>query len=170
MRFGKHAWNILRARDEVGMLDHRIGGSDDIGLLEGVRANRVHAHLPGDHDQRNGVHVRIGDRGDHVRGARAGGHDAHAHTAGRHGIAFGGMACGLLVAHQYESEFRIVLDRMVDRQNRTARNAENVLNSQILQRTNQRFGAGHLLAVDNGLLFSVGGCLGHAAECLQRRR
>ena len=80
------------------------------------------------------------------------------------------MSGGLLVTHQHEAELRIVLDGIVDAQNRTARNAEDVLDAQILQRTNQRFGAGHLLAVNNGLLFSGCGCLGHAAECLQRRR
>ena len=75
------------------------------------------------------------------------------------------MARGLLVTHQHETELRIVLDGIVDGQNRTARNAEDVLDAQILQRTNQRFGAGHLFAVDNGLLFSGSGCLWHAAEC-----
>ena len=152
------------------MLDHRIGGADDIGFLEGVRADGVHADLTGDDDHRNGIHVRVGDRGDHVGGARTGGDDAHADLSGGQRIAFGRMARGLLVTHQHETELRIVLDGIVDGQNRTARNAEDVLDAQILQRTDQRFGASHLLAVDDGLLFSGGGCLWHAAECLQRRR
>ena len=152
------------------MFDHRIGGADDIGFLEGVRADGVHADLAGDDDHRNGIHVRVGDRGDHVRRARTGSDDAHAHLSGGQRVAFCRMSGGLLVTHQHEAELRIVLDGIVDGQNRTARNAEDVLDAQILQRTNQRFGAGHLFAVDNGLLFSGSGCLWHAAECLQRRR
>ena len=170
VRLGQHARNVLRAGDEVRMLDHRIGGADDIGFLESVRADGVHADLAGDDDHRNGIHVRVGDRGDHVRRARTGSDDAHAHLSGGQRVAFCRMSGGLLVTHQHEAELRIVLDGIVDGQNRTARNAEDVLDAQILQRTNQRFGAGHLFAVDNGLLFSGSGCLWHAAECLQRRR
>lgn len=161
---------LRRFKKKKIMLDHRIGGADDIGFLESVRADGVHADLAGDDDHRNGIHVRVGDRGDHVRRARTGSDDAHAHLSGGQRVAFCRMSGGLLVTHQHEAELRIVLDGIVDGQNRTARNAEDVLDAQILQRTNQRFGAGHLFAVDNGLLFSGSGCLWHAAECLQRRR
>ncbi len=170
VRLGQHARNVLRAGDQIRVLHHRVGGAHDVGLLERVGADGVHAHLAGDDDHRNGIHVRVGDRGDHVRGARSGGHDAHADLAGGQRVAFGRMAGGLLVAHQHEAELRIVLDGIVDGQNRAAGNAEDVLDPQILQRTDQRFGAGHFFAVDNGLLFSGCGCLRHAAECLQRRR
>ena len=39
------------------------------------------------------------------------------------------MSGGLLVTHQHEAELRIVLDGIVDGQNRTARNAEDVLDA-----------------------------------------
>lgn len=80
------------------------------------------------------------------------------------------MTCGLFVTHQHKTEAGFIVDRIVYRQNRAAWNAENILDAQIFQRTYQRFGAGHLLAVNNGLLFSGCGCLRHAAECLQGRR
>ncbi len=142
------------------MLDHRVGCADDIGFLEGVGANGVHADLAGDDHHRHGIHVCVGDRGDHVRGARAGRDDAHADLTGRYGIAFSRMTCGLFVAHQHKTEAGFIIDCIVYRQNRAAWNAENILDAQIFQRTYQRFGAGHLLAVNNGLLFSGCGCLG----------
>ena len=170
VRFSQHTRNVLRTRDQIGVLDHRVGCADDIGFLEGVGANGVHADLAGDDHHRHGIHVRVGDRGDHVRGARAGRDDAHADLTSRYGIAFSRMTCGLFVAHQHKTEAGFIIDCIVYRQNRAAWNAENILDAQIFQRTYQRFGAGHLLAVNNGLLFSGCGCLGHAAECLQGRR
>ena len=151
------------------MLHHRVGGAHNVGLLEGVGADGVHAHLTGDDDQRYGIHVRIRDWGDHIGCARAGGDDAHAHLAGGQRIAFGCMAGGLFVAHQHEVELRVVLDFVIHRQNGAARNAEDVFDAQILQRTHQRLGAGHLLSIGNGLRFVVL-VLGHGAECLQRGR
>ena len=67
-------------------------------------------------------------------------------------VAFCRMSGGLLVTHQHEAELRVVFDLVVDGQNRAARNAEDVLDAEVLQRTNQRLGASHLLAIDDGLL------------------
>ena len=68
---GEHTRNVLRVGDQIGMLGDRVGGTHDVGLLERVGANGVDAHLTGDHDHRDRIHVRVGDGGDHVRGARA---------------------------------------------------------------------------------------------------
>ena len=38
MRFSQHTRNVLRTRDQIGVLDHRVGCADDIGFLEGVGA------------------------------------------------------------------------------------------------------------------------------------
>ena len=167
---GEHARDVLRVGHQIRMLDHRVGGAYDVGLLEGIGADGVGADLAGDDHHRHGIHIRVGDRGQHIGCARAGGHDAHAHAAGGHGVSLGGVSGGLLMAHQQETELRIVLDRVVDGQNRAARDAEHILDPQILQRTDQRFGAGHLLAVCNGLFVGAGSGLGHAAERLQRCR
>ncbi len=48
----------------------------------------------------NGVHQRVGEAGDRVGGAGAGGHQHDAELAGRARIAFGGVRRALLVAHQ----------------------------------------------------------------------
>ena len=151
------------------MLGHRVGDAHDVRLLEGVGTNGLNAHLTGDNHHRHGIHVRVGDGGDHVRGTRAGGHQAHAHLASGQRIALGGMAGGLLVAHEHETELRAVVDLMVDGQDRAAGDAEDVLDAEILQRTHQRLGAGHLLSIDNGLLVSGRVGFRHTTECLQRR-
>ena len=151
------------------MLGHRVGDAHDIRLLEGISADGLHAHLTGNHDHGHGVHIRVRDGRDHVRGTRAGSHDAHAHLASGQCVAFGGVAGGLLVAHKHEAELRVVFDLVVDGQNRAARNAEDVLDAEILQRTHQRLGAGHLLSIDDGLLVGCRVDFRHTAECLQRR-
>ena len=167
VRLGEHAGDILCAGHQIRVLDDRIGRTNDVRLLEGVGADGVHAHLTGDHDERHGIHVRVGDWGDHVRRARAGRDDAHAHAACRHRIAFGGMAGGLLVAYEREPELRIVVDRVEHRQDGAAGQAEHVLHAQILQRANQRLRAGHFLTVDDRLLVCGCGVFRNAAERLQ---
>ena len=54
-------------------------------------------------------------------------------------------------------------------QDRAAGDTEDVLDAEILQRTHQRLGAGHLLSIDNGLLVSGRVGFRHTTECLQRR-
>ena len=107
------------------------------------------------HDQRDRIHQRVGEPGDRIGGAGAGG-DQHARRRlpVRAGIAFGGMDRALLVAHQ-EWRMRVLLEqRVIDRQHRAARIAENDLDALVLQRAQEHFGArsglrramaGHLL-------------------------
>ena len=150
------------------MLGDRVGDADDIGLLEGIGTDGAHAHLAGDDDHRDGIHIGVRDGGDHVRGARAGGDDAHADLAGRDGVSFCRMACSLLMTGQHEAELGVLVDGVVNRQDGSAGDAEYVLDAQILQRTDQRLCAGHFLTVDDGLFLRCG-CLRHAAECLKWR-
>ena len=77
------------------------------------------------------------------------------------------MAGGLLVAREDEPEPGLLVDRMVDGQNRASWNAEHVFDSQILQRAYQRLRAGHLLSVGDGALVLIPGGFAHAAERLQ---
>ena len=52
-----------------------------IGFLEGVAANKVGRHLPGDADDWRRVHHRRSDTGHQVRGSRPGGSNGHTHLA-----------------------------------------------------------------------------------------
>ena len=62
---------------EVVVLGAVAGDADRVALLERIRADEMRRHLPGDADQRDGVHHRVGEAGDGVGRAGAGG-DQHA--------------------------------------------------------------------------------------------
>ena len=100
-------------------------------------------HLAGDRHHRHRVHVRVGDRGDQVRRARAGGGHADADLAGGLGVAGGGVPGALLVADQDVPD-RGVVERVVRRQDRAARDAEDDLDAERLERPHERAGAGDL--------------------------
>ena len=91
----------------------------------------------------DGVHLGVGDRGDEVRRARAGGADGDADPARRSGVALGGVAGGRLVAHQDVADRRVV-EGVVDRQARPAGDAEDRLDPRALERADQGVGAAHL--------------------------
>ena len=80
------------------MLGKGEGHAHDVGLLEGVLAERGPADLAGYGDHRHGVHLGGCEAGDQVGGAGAAGRDTHADLAGRAGVAIGGVGGGLFVA------------------------------------------------------------------------
>ena len=107
------------------------------------RADRGARHLTGDRDDRDRVHVGVGDRGDQVGRARAGGGDADADLAGGLRVPGGGVPRALLVADQDVPDRRVE-ERVVRRQDRAARNAERDVDAERLERLHERLGAGHL--------------------------
>ena len=120
--------------------------ADRVAFLEGVVADQVGRHLPGDDHQRDGVAQCIGQAGDRVGGARAGRHQHAADLAGRARIAFRRMHGALLVAHQHMLQaVRLLEQRVVDRQHGTARIAEQMLHALVGERLDHHFGAGHFL-------------------------
>ena len=88
-------------------------------------------------------HQRVGQAGDRVGRAGAGRHQHAADLAGRARIAFRGMHRALLVAHQDVPDLVLREQRVVDRQHRAARIAEQVLDALIGERLDHHFGAGH---------------------------
>ena len=138
-----------RLRDVVGpldrdrVLDERLRDADHVRLLEGVRAAQRGLHLAGDEQRRGRVHLGVGDRGDEVRRARAGGADRDADAPGRAGVALGGVAGGRLVAHQDVADGAVV-EGVVDRQARPTGDAEDRVDAGALERADQGVGAAHL--------------------------
>ena len=90
-------------------------------------------------------HERVGEPGDGVGRARAGGDQQDADLAGRARITFGGVGRALLVAHEDVAELVLMEDGVVDRQHRAARIAEDHLDALVLQRLDDHFRAGHVL-------------------------
>ncbi len=73
--------------------------------------------------------------------ARPGGDEHDADAAGAARIALGGMHRRLLVAHQHVAQPRLLVERVVERQRRAARVAEDGVDAAVDQRLQQRGGA-----------------------------
>ena len=106
------------------MLDDRQRDAGDVGLLEGVGADEVGADLAGDGHHGDRVQIGVGDAGDQVGRARAAGGHADADLAGGAGIAVGGVHGALLVAHQDVAQHLGVEQRVVERDDHPAGEAE----------------------------------------------
>jgi hypothetical protein len=119
--------------------------ADRVAFLEGVVADEVRRDLPGNADERDGIHHCVGERRDHVGRPRAGRDERHARLAGRSRIALGRVAGALLVAHEDVLHLLLLKDLVVDRQHRAPRIAEDVLDLLIGQRFQDHLRAGHLL-------------------------
>ncbi len=153
-RLGDRPGDLGRVGDQEVVLGDRHRDAADVRLLEGVRADRLGRDLAGDRHQRDGVHMGVGDRGDEVGGTRARGRHAHPDPAGGLGVAGGGVARTLLVAHQDVPDLRGVHHRVVRRQDRTAGNAEHGVGPDLLERTDQGLRARDVLH-GGGLLRSA---------------
>ena len=140
--------NARQVRDvahEIIMLGAMAGDANRVGFLKGVRADQMGRNLPGDADEGNGIHQGVGEAGDGVGGAGAGGDEQAADLARRARIAFRRMGRALFMAHQHVLDLRLMEKRVIDRQDRAAGIAEQGRNTLILQGLHHHFGAGHHL-------------------------
>ena len=139
--------DLLGRGHEEGMLDERHRRTDDIGLLEGIGADRPGADLTGDHHQRHGVHMGIGDGGDQIGGARPGGDHADTRLTGDHGVSLGGVPRALLMTHEHVTDRIAGEQRVVEGQDGSTGHAEDVGDADPLQRAHERLGTRHQLVV-----------------------
>ncbi len=91
---------VFHATHQPAVLDDRQGQPEHVQFLERVGAQQRGGDLAGDADHRHRIQHRIGDAGDQVGGARAGGGDADADPATGTGETVGGQGGALLVADQ----------------------------------------------------------------------
>ena len=91
----------------------------------------------------NGIHQRVGQPGDGIGGAGAGGDQDHADLAGRARIAFRRMDRALLVADEDVLQAILLMQLVIDRQNGAARIAENMLDALIGESLEHHLGACH---------------------------
>jgi hypothetical protein len=107
--------------------------ADGVGLLERVGADHEGRHLARQNDDRDRIHQRVGQAGDGVGRAGAGGHEHDPGLAGGARIAFGGMHRALFVAHEDVADGVLLEDLVIDRQDRAAGIAEYDVDALILE-------------------------------------
>ena len=129
--------------------------ADRVDFLESVVADQRGAHLPGEHHQRHGVHVGIGNAGHGVGRARAGSHQNHPDFSGRFGIALGRMCRALLVAHQDVIHFLLLVQFVVDVKHGAAGVAKHGGGPFLDQAADEDFRAVQLLRLRIRVLFQV---------------
>ena len=115
--------DLLGGHDELVVLGARARDADGVALLEGVGADRRGAHLAGDADHRDRVHVGVHQRRDEVRRGRARCDHGDAGAAGDVGVPLGHVAGALLVTHEHVADRRLE-QRVVGRQDAAAGQAE----------------------------------------------
>lgn len=142
---GQHPRNVVTGADQKVVLGDRHRDARDVGLLEGVGADQPPPDLTGDSDHRDRVHLRVGQRGHQVGRSGTRRCHAHAHPAGDVRVAAGGMPGALFVADQHVAQLFRVEQRVIHRQHRTARNPENDVDAEFLQRPDDRLCTGKLL-------------------------
>ena len=131
---------------EPRMLDDRDRDAGDVALLERVGADQERPHLARDADERRRVHPRVGDRRDEVRRAGPGGRDRDADAAGGARVALGHVAGALLVPREHVAHGGAARHRVVERQDRAARQPEHHVDALRLERAEDRVCAVHLHA------------------------
>ncbi len=133
--------DLLHVLDQAAVFGDRLGNADDVGLLEGITAHHRAGHLPGDRDYWGVVHVRCGEAGDQVSGARTGCGDTNARSSGGPGVAVGRMRRRLLVAHQHMAKAGKLGQRVVKRHDRAAGIPEECVHALFDQRPAEDLGA-----------------------------
>ena len=143
-RLGHGLGHLVRALHEEAVLRDGAADAGHVGLLEGVRADLGHRDLSRDAHDRHAVHVGGGEAGDRVRGAGAGGDEAHAGLALRAGVAVRHVDASLLVASEDELERRL-REAVEDVEDAAARIAEQHLRARLRERIHERLRARRLL-------------------------
>ena len=137
-----NARDVFNLLHQVVVLGTGAGDAGGIGFLEGVLPDQMGRHLPGQADNRNGVHERVGQARDSVGRTGAGGHQHTAHFTGRAGIALGRVDRRLLVAHEDVPDRILLKQGIVNRQDCAAGIAEDDFYPLLDQGCDQRFCTG----------------------------
>ena len=142
-RLVQDAAQLIDVLHQVIVLGAGPRDADRVAFLEGVVADEMGRHLAGDADDGDRIHQRVGQPGDGIGGAGAGGDEHAADLAGRARIAFGRVHRALLVAHENVLEPVLLEQLVIDGQHGAARIAENMLDALVGKRLEHHFRACH---------------------------
>jgi hypothetical protein len=130
---------VLDVLHQEVVLHAGTGYADGIDFLKRIVADQTGRHLAGEHDQRNGIHVCGRDAGDHIGRTRTGGDQHDAGLAGRTCVTVGRMSRTLLVTDQNVFYVVLLVQGVIDVQDRATRIAEDVLDALVLQEAHHYF-------------------------------
>ena len=142
-RLFHHDRDFVDIGDKVAVFHHRQGQPVEISLLESALPDHRLRHLTGDGDQRDRIHVRVGDAGDEVGGAGAAGGHADAGLAGGAGVALGRKRPALLVSRQDGANLFRTGQRLVQLHARATRVGEQGVHTLPLQGFDENLTAKH---------------------------
>ena len=111
------------------MFSHRHRRASDVSLLEGISADRCTPDLASNRNHGNRVHHRRRETGDQVSRTGARGRDRYAHFARSARETVRCMGRALLMPDQDVAQLRIATQHAVEREDRTAREAEHQVNT-----------------------------------------
>ena len=132
--------NVIRMHDEFVVLRNAASDADGVTFLECIRTNCSCRHLTSDADHRNRIHKRIAQRGHHVRSGRTTCHHCNAGTTSDMGIPLRHVARTLFMTNKDVPDAGLQ-QRVVRRQNASARQTKHDLHVFHLERTNECFGS-----------------------------
>ncbi len=119
--------------DQEIMLDTGPGNADRVHFLKGVITDQRGGHLAGEHHQRNRIHIGIGDAGNCIGEAGAGGHQRDARFAAGARITIGGVKGGLFMPNQHMFDVVLGVQGVVNVQHGAAWITEHALDAFFLE-------------------------------------
>ena len=127
------AGEVVAVFHQEVVLGGGAGDPDIVGFLERIVPDEVGRHLASEGDERDRVHERVLERGHQVGGGGPGRHQADADPAGGAGVALGRVPGGRLLADEDMADSLEVVEHIVDRQHRAARQTEKEVHAFLLQ-------------------------------------
>ncbi len=136
---------VLDVLDQIIVLGARAGDTGGIAFLERVVADQMRRHLPGQADDRNGIHQGIGQARNGVGRTGTGGNENHPDLTGRTGITFRRVHGAAFLANQDVTDVVLLENGVIQGQYRAARISEDFGDALLLQRFDHDLGALHFL-------------------------
>ena len=137
-----NAGDVFNLLHQIVVLGTGAGDAGGIGFLEGILPDQMGRHLPGQTDDRDGVHERVGQARHGVCRTGARGYQHTAYFTGRAGVALGRMDRSLLVTHEYVPDRILLKQGIVNRQDCAAGITEDDFDPLLDQGCDQRFCTG----------------------------
>ncbi len=144
-RLTHHERDFVGRHDEFVVLGDTARDSNGVTFLEGVGADRSGRHLTRDADHRNGVHVGVAQRRDHVGSRWPRRHHGHTRASGHVGVPLGHVPSTLFVAHENVTD-RAAEQRVVRRQDASAGQTKDGVDLLFFQSSDEGLGSSDLLA------------------------